>query len=120
MVIGTWENTTAIIAAPNVTMTQTTNIDIYWNRNRILGEAVVRRYTGTSLIRLKMHQSDERMFHHKEDLFPILKQTGTRIYFHVKPYILIPRVTMTVALGRQQADTDAIGKVVRSNVSDLQ
>ncbi len=42
-----------------------------------------------SLIRLKLHRSQER-YYHKEELFPLSSRTGERIYFHAKPYILIP------------------------------
>jgi transposase-like protein len=51
------------------TMTEQLASDTYWNRHLLLGEAPVTGYTGTSLIRLKLHRSEERMFHHKEDLF---------------------------------------------------
>src|SRR4051812_4662484 len=93
-------------------MTQKTASDTYWNRIHILGEAAVRRYSGTSLIRLKLHRSDARIFHHKEDLFPIPLQKGTRSYFHAKPYILIPRIILTVALGKQQKQRSKFGEQI--------
>jgi hypothetical protein len=67
---------------------QTTAPDSYWTHTLILGEGDVQGHK--SLIRLRLHQSEERAYH-AESLFPIaIKRGDTRTYFHAKPYILIP------------------------------
>jgi hypothetical protein len=97
---------------------QTTDFDSYWRHNVILGEGVVEKHK--SLIRLHLHRSEERAYH-GESLFPIaVKRGDTKIYFHAKPYILIPRMTLTIGLTRPKADSGEIGKVIGSDVTKLQ
>jgi hypothetical protein len=99
-------------------MKQTTDTDPYWTHNVLLGEGEVEKHT--SLIRLHLHRSEERAYH-EESLFPIaVKRGDTKIYFHAKPYILIPRMTLTIGLTRPKADSDEIGRVIGSDVTKLQ
>jgi hypothetical protein len=72
-----------------------------------------------SLIRLHLHQSEERAYH-GESLFPIaVKRGDTKIYFHAKSYILILRITLTVGLTKPKADSSEIGKIIGSDVTKL-
>jgi hypothetical protein len=99
-------------------MKQTGDTDSYWTHNVILGEGDVERHK--SLIKLHLHQSEEP--------FPISSyrrgerppRGAKRIYFHAKPYILIPNITLTIGLTRPKADSDEIGRVVGSDVTKLQ
>ncbi len=99
-------------------MKQTTNTDPYWTHNVLLGEGEVEKHK--SLIRLHLHRSEERAYH-EESLFPIsVKRGDTKIYFHAKPYILIPRMTFTIGLTQPKADSNEIGRVIGSDVTKLQ
>jgi len=99
-------------------MKQTTAPDPYWTHNPVIGEGDVQGQK--SLIRLHFHQLEERAYH-GESLFPIaVKRGDTKIYFHAQPYILIPRITLTVGLTRPKADSDEIGRVIGSDVTKLQ
>jgi hypothetical protein len=99
-------------------MTQLHDTDSYWTHNPVIGERDVQGQK--SLIRLHLHKSEERAYH-SESLFPIaVKHGDTKIYFHAKPYILIPRMTFTVGLTRPKADSDEIGRVIGSDVTKLQ
>jgi hypothetical protein len=91
-------------------------IDTYWNSNHVIGDGIIG--DEKSLIRLKLHRSEERYFH-KEELFPLSTRTGTRIYFHAKPYILIPDITLTIATYPRPAKDGAIGEVIGSDVKKL-
>jgi hypothetical protein len=99
-------------------MQQTTAPDSYWTHNPFIGEGDIQGQN--SLIRLHLHRSEERAYH-GESLFPIsVKRGDTKIYFHAKPYILIPRITLTIGLTKPKADSDAIGRVIGSDVTNLQ
>ena len=98
-------------------MQLTHDTDPYWTHNSVIGEGEVQGHK--SLIRLHLHRSEET-FHHAESLFPIPSEKGHRSYFHAKPYILIPQMTLTVGLTRPKADSDEIGRVIGSDVSKLQ
>jgi hypothetical protein len=96
----------------------TTDFDPYWTHSVILGEGEVERHK--SLIRLHVHRSEERYEDSVENLFPISSHRGNRTYFHAKPYILIPNITLTIELTRPKADSDEIGRVIGSDVKHLQ
>jgi hypothetical protein len=97
---------------------QTSDFDSYWTHNVIIGEGDIQGHT--SLIRLHLHRSEERAYH-GESLFPIdIKRGDTKTYFHAKPYILIPRMTLTMGLTKPKADSDEIGRVIGSDVTKLQ
>jgi hypothetical protein len=115
---------------------QTSDFDSYWTHNLVIGEGEIERHK--SLIRLHMHRSEERTYH-GESLFPIdIKRGDTKTYFHAKPYILIPQMTLTIlipqmtltilipqmtltiGLTKPKADSDEIGRVIGSDVKHLQ
>jgi hypothetical protein len=99
-------------------MQQTPYTDPYWTHNLVIGEGDIERHK--SLIRLHIHQSEEKAYH-EESLFPIaIKRGGTKIYFHAKPYILIPQMTLTIGLTKPKADSNEIGRVIGSDVTKLQ
>src|ERR671914_3107530 len=99
-------------------MTQLHDTDSYWTHNPVIGERDVQGQK--SLIRLHLHKSEERAYH-SESLFPIaVKHGDTKIYFHAKPYILIPRMTFTVGLTKPKAGSREIGRVIGSDVTKLQ
>jgi hypothetical protein len=99
-------------------MKQTIDTDPYWTHNLVIGEGDIQGHT--SLIRLHLHKSEERAYH-EESLFPIsVKRGDTKTYFHSKPYILIPRMTLTIGLTKPKADSDEIGRVIGSDVTKLQ
>ena len=91
-------------------------LDSYWNTNKVLGDGIIDGER--ALIRLKLHHSQERYFH-REELFPIATPSGTRTYFHAKPYILIPDMTLTFAPYRHPAPDGSIGKVINTDVTKL-
>jgi hypothetical protein len=99
-------------------MHHATDPDPYWTHNLILGEGDVERHK--SSIRLHLHQSEETYEDSIEHLFPISARWGDRIYFHAKPYILIPKMTLTIGLTQPQADRGEIGRVIGSDVKHLQ
>jgi hypothetical protein len=96
---------------------QQQEIDTYWNINKVLGEGDIKGQQ--FLIRLKLHRSDET-YYYPNEIFPLSSPRGNKVYFHAKPYILIPKLTFTVALSRPKADTGEIGKVIGSNMQELQ
>ena len=89
----------------------------YWTHNLVLGEGDVQG--NRSLIRLHLHQSEE-IHYEGESLFPIPSRRQKRLYFHAKPYILIPQMTLTIGLTRPKVDSDEIGRVIGSDVKHLQ
>ncbi len=91
-------------------------LDDYWTHNKVLGDGVVDGER--ALIRLKLHHSQERYFH-REELFPIAAAPGTRTYFHAKPYILIPNMTLTFAPYRTPTPDGSIGEVINTDVTKL-
>jgi hypothetical protein len=97
---------------------QISDFDSYWTHNLVIGEGEIERHK--SLIRLHRHRSEERAYH-GESLFPIdIKRGDTKTCFHAKPYILIPRMTLTIGLTKPKADSDEIGRVIGSDVKHLQ
>jgi hypothetical protein len=97
---------------------QTADFDSYWTHNLVIGEGDIQGHT--SLICLHLHRSEERAYY-EESLFPIsVKRGDTKTYFHAKPYILIPQMTITIGLTRPKADSDEIGRVIGSDVTKLQ
>src|SRR5919106_6388623 len=99
-------------------MKQPTAPDSYWTHSLVIGEEDVQGQK--SLIRFHLHQSEEPYEYSIENLFPISARRGNRTYFHAKPYILIPQMTLTIGLTRPKADSDEIGRVIGSDVKHLQ
>ncbi len=102
-------------------MKQAQHIDTLWPYRTIIGEAdAPTMYTDRCIIRLKYDRSEEEYRFREELLFPLLSRSGQRIYFGAKPYILIPNITLTFVSTPPQADSNTIGRVVDSDVTQLQ
>jgi hypothetical protein len=106
-------------------MKQTAAPDSYWTHNLVIGEGNVQGHN--ALIRLHLHRAEEPYYHH-EELFPIASHRrgerpprgATRSYFHAKPFILLPQMTLTIGLTRPKVDSGEIGRVIGSDVKHLQ
>jgi hypothetical protein len=106
-------------------MKQTTAPNSYWTHNPVIGEGDIQGHN--FLIRLHLHRSIEPYYHH-EELFPIashrrgerLPHGAKRTYFHAKPFILLPQMTLTIGLTRPKVDSSEIGRVIGSDVKHLQ
>jgi hypothetical protein len=48
------------------------------------------------------------------DIEPIQTLRGTRTYFHIKPFVLVPDITRTIGVCPQPVPTGAIGEVLGS------
>jgi hypothetical protein len=99
-------------------MQYSSQFDPYWTHNVMIGEGVVEKHK--SLIRLHMHRSEETYEHSIDELFPFTTRRGNRSYFLAKPYILLPQMTLTFGVTKPKADSDAIGRVIGSDVTKLQ
>lgn len=86
--------------------------DPYWHDDLLLTEAASIRGTPRT-VRLQLHHSTER-YHQQSELFPLMTIRGERDYFHGKPYLLVPDVTVTVGLYPRSGSGDAIGEVIGS------
>jgi hypothetical protein len=76
--------------------------DFYWSDDILLGETPLP--DGASLVRLRLHQSEERYHgHNVAELVPLSQPTGTRSYVHARPYLLEPDITLTVGLSPHPA-----------------
>jgi hypothetical protein len=96
--------------------TQHDTFDTYWNSNKVIGEGEIEGKS--SLIRLRVHRSPEQYFD-GDSLIKLSNRKGARIYFHAKPYILIPDMTLTIATYPQPAPDGAICEVISSDVKKL-
>jgi hypothetical protein len=71
-------------------------------------------------VRGKVHTSEEQysLRHAETDIVPIKTLTGQRSYFHMKPFVLVPDIRLTIGLynkPKQYADQEpAIGEVIDS------
>jgi hypothetical protein len=83
----------------------------YFQQDLAIGE--VRFHGEPYTVRLQLHQSEER-FTRSEELFPLTQTTGTRTYFHAKPYILVPDFRLTIETFPSPRADGAIGKVTDS------
>lgn len=85
--------------------------DPYFQHDELIGDVVLRGEPYG--LRLKLHDAEERFRDHKE-LFPLTQRTGTRRYFHAKPYVLEPEITLTVGLSPTPQPDGALGEVTGS------
>ena len=83
----------------------------YWQTDLAAGE--VRVWEQTHTLRWKVHQSEER-FTRLAELIPLTQTGGTRTYFDLRPYILVPSITLTVGLSPAPRPDGAIGEVAGS------
>ena len=67
----------------------------------------------------RVHASNERYFDGSHEIFPLTHRHGQRIYVMMQPYVLEPKLTLTVGLyskPKKYADQDSpIGEVIGSN-----
>ena len=88
--------------------------DPYWTGDHLLGELPLP--DGPSLVRLRLHQSEEAYDRRNlADLVPLRHPTGRRDYIHAQPYVLAPEFTLTVGLFPTPRASGAIGEVVDSS-----
>jgi hypothetical protein len=92
--------------------------DPYWTDDQLAGEMMLR--DGPSSVRLRIHRSEESYPKHHRELTVIDPAPGTRDYVHVHPYILLPRITLTVGVYSQADDTGAVGEVIDSQWEGMQ
>jgi hypothetical protein len=83
----------------------------YWTADVAIGEG--RFYDDRFTIRLALHEQAERYFGRSE-IFPLTANTGSRVYFHAKPYILLPDINLQIGLFPEPRG-DVIGKVETVN-----
>jgi hypothetical protein len=88
-------------------------VDPYWSEDVLLGEVALP--DGPTLVRLRLHQSEEP-YHGRNiaELVPLSQPTGTRTYVHAQPYVLVPEITLSVGLSPTPQETGVIGEVVDS------
>ena len=90
--------------------------DRYWQTDLAAGE--VRLWDQTHTLRWKVHQAEER-FTRMTELIPLTQASGTRTYFDLRPYILVPSITLTVGLSPIPRADGAIGEVTGSGGEGL-
>lgn len=83
----------------------------YWTEDHLLGEALLP--AGPSLVRLRLHQSED-VIPDRLSLVPLAHPTGSRVYIHVKPYVLEPEIALTAELSPAHRMTGKVGDVVAS------
>jgi hypothetical protein len=80
-------------------------------------------YFGSSSIyvRGKVHQSEERYSLQKAetDIEPIKTLRGTRTCIHMKPFVLVPDISLTVGLYPTPTEQGAIGEVLEAHERKL-
>src|SRR6266702_6485255 len=69
------------------------------------------------LVRGKIHTEQEQYSLRPEerDIEPVPTLRGTRTYFHMKPFVLIPRIIVSVGLYSQPTQEGTIGEVISSS-----
>jgi hypothetical protein len=77
------------------------------------------RYFGSEAVQVrgKVHQSEERYSLQKAetDIEPIKTLRGTRTYIHMKPFVLVPDISLTVGLYPTSTEQGAIGEVLEAH-----
>jgi hypothetical protein len=77
------------------------------------------RYFGSELVQVrgKVHQSEERYSLQKAetDIEPIQTLRGSRTYIHMKPFVLVPDITLTIGVYPQPVPTGALGEVLEAH-----
>ena len=84
--------------------------DEYWTIDQAIGGAHVAE--SEHIIRLRMHTAKER-YEDKQALVPLKKPRGARIYFHARPYILLPDIKLTIGV-YPEPQGSKIGEVLSS------
>jgi len=89
----------------------------YWTLDTSLFEGTF-KYFGEEpvLVRGLIHFEAERYSASdvNQEVTPISVRKGTRTYIHIRPFVLIPDVTLTIGLYRDMRPDGAIGEVVKA------
>jgi hypothetical protein len=91
--------------------------DNYWTLDTSLFEGTF-RYFGPDPVQVrgKIHTEQER--YHKSDISqeitPVSITSDTRTYLHMRPFVLIPDLVLTIGLYQQPAPSGAIGEVLKA------
>lgn len=83
--------------------TMTKEHDDYWQIDEAIDDGS---------IRLKVHYEDDQ--YSGGEIVPLKEKRGIRTYYHAKPYILIPRITLALGLHPEPKGQE-IGKVLDSS-----
>src|SRR5579864_8534226 len=92
--------------------------DEYWTHDELVGE--MQLYRARYLVRARLHVKPElyRQGRH-EEIVPLRQQRGVRTYLHVKPYILLPDIRLTVQPYQKREPGGAIGRVTASEFAGM-
>ncbi len=97
--------------------------DPYWTLDTSLFEGTF-RYFGKEpmLVRGKVHTEKERYTNSdvNQEVTPIGRTFGTRTYLHMRPFVFIPDIRVTIGLFSQQRDDRAIGRVLAAQQAPKQ
>lgn len=88
----------------------------YWQTEVEIGEAPFQGRP--TRLHLRVHSGDEQ-YHHTADLVTLSQPRGMRAYFHARPYILIPHITLTAEFFTAPARDGAIGEVVATEFEGM-
>ncbi len=86
----------------------------YWTLDTSLFTGTFRYFGSDPIsVRGKVHTEQERYTRSdvNQEITPIAITSGTRTYFHMKPFVLIPDVILTIGLYQQPQPSGAIGEV---------
>lgn len=87
--------------------------DPYYQHDELIGHAVIEGQLRA--LSLRVHTAAER-YKEPQEIFPLRRESGTRLYVHAKPSILLPDVRVTVGLAPSPSAPGAIGSVERVGV----
>jgi hypothetical protein len=89
----------------------------YWTLDTSLFEGTF-RYFGRDPVQVrgKVHTEQERYQRSdiNREITSIAVTQGTRVYLHMRPFVLIPDITLTIGLYRDPELGGAIGEVIKS------
>jgi len=89
--------------------------DPYWTLDTSLFEGTF-RYFGHDPVQVRGKVHTEQEHYHKNDIdqeiTPIAVTQGVRTYVHVKPYVLVPDIVLTIGLYPEPTPGGAIGEVI--------
>lgn len=88
----------------------------YWMHDEAIGEADI--HGERHGIRLRLHRSSER-YSESHELVPLTHHHGERIYFHGRPYILVPEIKLTIGVYDKPRGSE-IGKVTDSEWTGME
>lgn len=86
-------------------------VDSYWQIDLAVGEGQI--HGEQYAIRLRVHTSTEP-YRGGEGLVKLVHTHGERTYFHARPYILVPEITLTIGVYDRPTGQNQIGEVIAS------